>query len=86
MRVSVCRVQSRSKCLKCGHPGVPVELSPLSSTKMHQVSKKKLVVLGCFGSPGDVTATAGSENKGHTLGLCYVNVVKDTRRENEANR
>lgn len=40
MRVSVCRVQSRSKCLKCGHTGVPVELSPLSSTKMHQVSKK----------------------------------------------
>lgn len=84
MRVSVCRVQSRSKCLKCGQAGVPVELSPLSSTKMHQVSKKKLVILGCFGSPGDVTASVGSEK--HTLGLCYVNVVKDTRRENEANR
>lgn len=73
MRVSVCRVQR----LEGGRAGVPVELSSLSSTEMHQVSKKKtktlsnVITLGCFGSPG----------VGHALGLFYVNVVKDTRRE-----
>lgn len=84
MRVSVCRVQSTSQCLKCGHAGVPVELSSLSSTKIHPVSKKNWSYRAVLDHPEMLRPQLDRRNKGHTLGLCYVNV--DTLREKEVNR
>lgn len=62
MRVSVCRVQSRSHCGTC-RALVSVEYKTCIRLA------KKLVILGCFGSPGDVTAAVGSEKQRSHVGV-----------------